>query len=298
VLFLICMNFKEYIPSNSFVLNYPDNWVKISNCCLLLVKGNDNDGDNETGTLHDVDAIRESFSHLDQYYIRESELKSNLNIMIFCDELSRKYSKIIFYYVGHSKNAGDSFPVIKLKDYAINLYSLHKFLEWKFIFSICCSDSCNVDISRGSNKEIFKEIDDVSPYSTQQLEKMLDNRGHLCITSSKPGKGAVGFENHGGVFTMSFLHFLRKQQSWVHSFYQTKELMIKYKYDQGPNYFGYMYSTKQSFEEETRKLFSGFKLEENVKKERSDSSEKRRTIRRDSKNSLLEKKEEVGNNIF
>ncbi len=183
------------------------NWTRLSHSVIFIVKGRDmrQGEENGTGTLNDLDRIKTVFQEMDTIVLREDQIDQTYNILAIVGDLSTKYKKIVFYYIGHSKNAGDEFPVISVNGYSLGLYALHRFLAQTFQFSVLISDSCNVVVARGGNLEIFQKVGPFDPMSIENLEYVMNNRGHLIVSSAAVGAPAEGYKNLGGVFTSVFL---------------------------------------------------------------------------------------------
>lgn len=230
------------------------------------------------------------------YVLREDKIDESLNLITICKDLSRKYKKILFYYTGHAKNSGDEFPVIRFNEYRISIYTLHKYMEQKFIFSILLCDACNYDASRGGNKEIFTTLNPVKNCIEKDLCEIFNNRGHLCITSAKKGKLATGYRGHGGVFSRCMLEFLREHKSWVHAFQASTILMHNFKFDQSPYYNGYILGIPQKYVKETEEIIFKYKYDPN-NMERNKSLEERELFRTNSHEDLLKALKSSNNNI-
>jgi len=205
--------------------------------------------------------------------VRMDKITTSINLLHLLSKIKEKYKKIIIYYTGHGVNSGDNFPIITLRDYALSTFSLHKYVEEFFGFSVIIIDCCNNEPARGDIAICKEIVKPKKPFTIEELEQIMDNRGHLLISSARKGEHAFGYKHFGGIFSQSFFSYLVKHNAWTRAFHATSKLLEKYYFKQRPHYFGYIFSQLIRYEKETDHLYEQLFLQKG--RTRSPSEEKR-----------------------
>jgi len=120
---------------------------------------------------------------------------------------------VMFYYSGHSNNAGAKWPALNLKGRSLKLDNVISSLKAKKPrLLIIIADSCNNLTSRGSSLNNIMSLRGIQSHKKQNYEQLfLKYQGTIIMGAAIPGEYAWGNAQHGGFFTYQLLESLNKE---------------------------------------------------------------------------------------
>ncbi len=142
------------------------------------------------------------------YNFNYNTVKRSLNNL-----LVRPDDVVMFYYSGHSNNAGDKWPALNLKGRSLKLDNVIASLKAKKPrLLLIIADSCNNLTSRGSSLNNFMNLRGLPVQKKANYETLfLKHKGTLIMGAAIPGEYAWGNAQHGGFFTYQLLESLNKE---------------------------------------------------------------------------------------
>ncbi len=120
---------------------------------------------------------------------------------------------VMFYYSGHSNNAGGKWPALNLKGRSLKLDRVISSLKAKKPrLLLVIADSCNNLTSRGSSVNNFMSLRGVPVQKKQNYQQLfLKQKGVIIMGAAIPGEYAWGNSQHGGFFTYQLLEGLNQE---------------------------------------------------------------------------------------
>lgn len=119
---------------------------------------------------------------------------------------------VMFYYSGHSSNAGGKWPALNLKGRSLKLHNvIYNLKAKKPRLLLVIADSCNNLTSRGSSLNSFMRRSIQTPKRHNYEKLFLKHKGTIIMGAATPGEYAWGNGQHGGFFTYQFLESLNKE---------------------------------------------------------------------------------------
>jgi hypothetical protein len=119
---------------------------------------------------------------------------------------------VMFYYSGHSNNAGAKWPALNLKGRSLKLDNVISSLKAKKPrLLLIIADSCNNFTSRGSTLNNFMKRGRQAPKKQNYKKLFLKRQGTIIMTAATQGEYAWGNAQHGGFFTYQLLDSLNQE---------------------------------------------------------------------------------------
>jgi len=120
---------------------------------------------------------------------------------------------VMFYYSGHSSNAGAKWPALNLKGRSLKLENVISSLKAKKPrLLLIIADSCNNLTSRGSSLNNFMSLRGVQTAKKKNYQKLfLKHKGTIVMGAARRGEYAWGNGQHGGFFTYQLLESLNQE---------------------------------------------------------------------------------------
>ncbi|WP_069469930.1 caspase family protein [Candidatus Marithrix sp. Canyon 246] len=125
----------------------------------------------------------------------------------------RRDDVVMFYYSGHSSNAGAKWPALNLKGRSLKLDNVISSLKAKKPrLLLIIADSCNNLTSRGSSLNSFMSLRGVQTAKKENYQKLfLKHKGIIVMGAARRGEYAWGNGQHGGFFTYQLLESLNTE---------------------------------------------------------------------------------------
>lgn len=200
------------------------------NTAFVIVSGND--PDNKYCTKENIHRFKVLFKNGDLFHIDFTRLSAKEefieipDIFVFVKKLAYKYDKLLFYYTGIGESTRtDDIPAFKYNKSRCSLHELKGFCErLGFILSIIIFDCCIYFPTDSviQNKVLFTSKNNmIRSFSVEQLNHLMNKRGHITISASKKNLLSHALPEIGGIFSCLYLHFINLNWEYDHVFLES-----------------------------------------------------------------------------
>lgn len=119
---------------------------------------------------------------------------------------------VMFYYSGHSNNAGGKWPALNLKGRSLKLHNvIYNLKAKKPRLLLVIADSCNNLTNRASSLNSFMARSIPIPKRNNYEKLFLKHKGTIVMGAARRGEYAWGNGQHGGFFTYQLLESLNQE---------------------------------------------------------------------------------------
>jgi len=200
---------SKYTMTTTHDERYFCNWSSSKNACIVGLQGDDT-----SGVGVDIENFSVLFARANLYILKEEDLENDFDLMLFFEELSLLYKKIVIYFSGHGTNRESSkYPIFQFCSKLYCTFTLHKLLEkLNFVFSVVIVDCCNHYPNKSVGTYLSSLFGMIKSFSDKHLISLLDQRGHCLISSSRTGRPSCRFPDLGGLFSVCYFNYLGKKK--------------------------------------------------------------------------------------